>query len=130
MSSIGTRLPWSASVLVITTWPLPSGRACELSRPSAKSLGGSSFKQPELILPAQAIGLELIEQVEHGEVAAKLFAGRGGGEVLGVRLLPVERHPLSWTKRKRLVHARVGLIVHVRSISQAWSTLCSLKPIV
>ena len=37
--------------------------------------GGQEREQAELVLPAQAVGLELVEQVEHGQVAAELFAG-------------------------------------------------------
>ena len=32
--------------------------------------------QAELVLPAEAVGLELVEQVEHGQVVAELLAGR------------------------------------------------------
>ena len=126
---MGTRFPWSASVLVITTWPLPSGRACELSSPSAKSLGGSRFKQAELVLPAQAIGLELGQQVEHGQVTAELLAGGRGCEVLGVGLLPVERRHRGPGRIEMRRSTRSSRPIAVRSISQAWSTLCSLNPI-
>ena len=90
ISSIGTRFPWSASVLVMTTWPFPSGRACEFSRPFGEVAGRQQLQEAELVLPAQAVGLELVEQVEHGQVAAELLAGGLGGEVLGVGLVPVE----------------------------------------
>ena len=74
ISSIGTRFPWSASVLVITTWPLPSGRQCEFKQTFGEVAGRKQFEQPELVLPAQAVGLELVEQVEDGQVAAELLA--------------------------------------------------------
>ena len=70
--------------------------------------GRQQLQQAELILPAQAVGLELVEQVEHGQVAAKLLAGGFGGEVLGVGLVPVEDDALVLDEPERLVDARVG----------------------
>ena len=127
ISSIGMRLPWSASVLVTTAWPSPSGRQVELSSPSAKSLGGQQLQQAELVLPAEAVGPELVEQVEHRQVAAQLLAGGRGVEVLGVGAAKWKVTPLSWTNLEAS-STRLSAIRLPRSTSQAWSTLCSLKP--
>ena len=70
--------------------PFVSGRQAELSSPSAKSDGGRSGMEAELVLPAQAVGLELLDQLEHGQVVAELLAGGGLGEVLGSLLAVVE----------------------------------------
>lgn len=65
-------------------------------------------QETKLILPAQAIGLELVEQVEHGEVATELFAGGFGGEVLGVGLTPVEGDALVIDELEGVVHPRIA----------------------
>ena len=99
-------MPWSASVLVITTSPFDSGRHVELSRPSRKSLGGSTGKQAELVLPAEAVGLELGQQVEHGQVHAQA-ASCVASSVKSGRACSRQWKltPLSLTKRKASVDA-------------------------
>ena len=61
--------------------PFDSGRQALFSRPSAKSDGGAQRQQPDLELPADAVGLELVDQVEHDQIVAKLFAGGGLVEI-------------------------------------------------
>ena len=100
-------MPWSASVAVAIVSPFARAGSCELSRPSAKSDGGAQRDQAELVLPAQAVGLELVEQVEHREVVAELLARRALVEVLGAGLAPVERDALVLHERERGVDALV-----------------------
>ena len=70
--------------------------------------GRKQLEQAKLVLPAQAVGLEFVEQVEHGKVAAELLTSGLGGEVLGSGFLPVEDDSLVLNEPKRLVHARIG----------------------
>ena len=69
---------------------VPFGPGVRVEQPFGEVAGRQQLQQAELVLPAQAVGLELVEQVEHGQVAAELLAGGVGGEVLGLGLVPVE----------------------------------------
>ena len=53
--------------------------------------GGKQFQEAELVLPAQAIGLEFVQQIEDSQVAPQLLAGGRGREVLGIGFSPSER---------------------------------------
>ena len=70
--------------------------------------GRQQLEQAELVLPAQAIGLESVEQVEHGQVAAELLAGGLGREVLGVGFAPVEGDAPVLDEPECVVHPLVG----------------------
>ena len=63
---------------------VPFGPGVRVQQPLGEVAGRKQLEQAELVLPAQAVGLELGEQVEDGQVAAKLLAGGRGSEVLGV----------------------------------------------
>ena len=70
--------------------------------------GGQKLQEPELILPAQAVGLEFGQQVEHGQIAAKLFAGGFGGEIGGIWLIPVKDDAAVLHELECVVDALVG----------------------
>ena len=90
--------------------------------------GRQQLQEPELVLPAQAIGLEFLEQVEGRKIALQLLARGRGCEVGGIGFLPVELDAAVLDESKRIVQPRAST-AWVRSINHAWSTLCSLKPI-
>ena len=69
-------MPWSASVAQTMVSPFDFGPARRVEEPLGEVDGGAQRDEPELVLPAEAVGLELAEQVEHGEVVAELLAGR------------------------------------------------------
>ena len=72
--------------------------------------------------------MELVDQVEHRQIVAQLLAGGRGVEVLGAGAAKWKVTPLSLTNLKRVVDPLVGDPL-AASMSQAWSTLCSVKPI-
>ena len=104
------------------------GPAVRVEQAFGEIAGRKQLQQAELILPAQAVGLEFGQQVEHGQVAAKLLAGGFRREIVGVGLVPVEGDAAILHELEGVVDAIVG-DRSVRSISQAWSTLCSVNPI-
>ena len=55
---------------------VPLGPGVRVQQPLAEVARRQEVQQAELVLPAQAVGLELVEQVEHGQVAAELLARR------------------------------------------------------
>lgn len=89
--------------------------------------GGEEVEEAELILPAQAVGGELVDEVKDGEVAAELGLGGLGGEVPRTFSFQWKETPRSWTNLKAS-STRFGVMAAERSTSQAWSTLCSEKP--
>ena len=54
---------------------VPLGPGVRVQQALGEVAGRQQLQQAELVLPAQAVGLELVEQVEDGQVTAKLFAG-------------------------------------------------------
>ena len=70
--------------------------------------GRQKVEQPELVLPAHAVGLEFGEQVEDGQVTAKLLAGGRGGEVERVFFVPVEGDAAVLDEPERVVDALVA----------------------
>ena len=70
--------------------------------------GREKVEQPELVLPADAVGLEFGEQVEDRQVTAKLLAGGRGREVQRVFLLPVERDAAVLDEPEGVVDALVA----------------------
>ena len=62
------------------------GPGVRIQEPLGKVAGRQQLEQAELVLPADAVGLEFGEQVEDRQVTAKLLASGRGGEVGGVVL--------------------------------------------
>ncbi len=90
MSSMGTGLPWSASVLVMTTRPVPLGPGMRVEQSLGEIAGRQQIEQAELVLPADAIGLKLGHEVDYCQVTPELLAGRRRREILATRLAPVK----------------------------------------
>ena len=66
------------------------GTAMGIEQALGEIAGRQELEEPELILPAHAIGLEFRQQVEHSQIAAELFAGGFRGEVGRILLVPMK----------------------------------------
>lgn len=93
----------------------------------AEIAGGEAGDQTELILPADAIRLELIQEIEHGETHAKLLFGRLFREVRSVGLAPMELDAILYNEMKRGVDPILFDLLALRD-QPSWSTLCSANP--
>ena len=84
------------------------GPAVGVEQALGEIAGRKEIEEPELVLPAQTVGLELCQQVERSEVAAELLAGCLGREVSSIRLVPVEDDAAVLDEVECVIDALVG----------------------
>ena len=108
--------------------PFDSGRHAELKSPSAKSDGGRSGIRPSWYCQPRQSALNSLDQVEHGQVVAELLARRVLVEVLARPPRPSGTSRPCPSRSANASSMRLSSMRRPRSMIQAWSILCSVKP--